>query len=95
MSLDNGHICYGYNDVSGYNTLKSVENAVNLFFEAPFNGDYYKQGITNSSGLSMVDLLEHLKMLDYFPQDILIPAKEGQETITVRKKAHSLEMGWN
>lgn len=72
---DKGSICMGGNAVSlsGTETLAEVvAKCEDLFFNTPYNGDYYSVGNKINSLMSLGDLLTSLNGKSQFPDELLI-----------------------
>lgn len=76
---DNGSICMGGNSVqlTGNEKLSEVvKKSEALFFDAPYNGDYYAVGNKVNSMMSLGDLLTSLHGKREFPEELLISTQK-------------------
>lgn len=83
VSLSDGSICYGGNDRSNVGSIKELDNFIELFYGAPYNGDYYTPSTSTKANVSLKELMEMLSKEDVFPEEILVPADCTLEDVVV------------
>lgn len=72
---DDGKICWGKNKLPEIKRMKELETLVSLFFGSPTNNDLYNPSsilkCSEEYVLTQRGLLEHIKGLEMFPENIL------------------------
>jgi len=75
---DDGRICWGYNQLPRITDKQQLDGVVITFFDSPYNGDLYTTRY-NGEGLFLPQLLNKLKKLKQFPNQLL--KNHGAKTI--------------
>jgi len=78
-----GEVCWGSNSFSNVRTIKQLEAITSLFIQSPCNMDHYETDSTKLKMQSLRELLEYLKDLDEFPDEILKARSKKGGTTTI------------
>lgn len=81
----NGSVCWGGNRLPTVKSLKDLEEAMLLFINSPTNNDYYQgKDYCAHAELSQRELFEILKDKNRYPEEYLVPVKEGKRPKVLR-----------
>lgn len=75
--FEDNRICWGRTEIPRMTQIAEASQLPFLFFEAPFNGDLYRDA--NSSGQEILDHYNSISEMDYYPLNHLV--KRGFDTI--------------
>lgn len=76
VSLYDGRVCWGLNQLKKIKKLKDLEEIMTLFINSPCNSDHYDGKLCCGQDITLRQLFEGLKTLDKFPDSYLMPKND-------------------
>ena len=78
VSTQNHKVCWGNNLIPKIESLHVLDIVTSIFFDSPTNNDHYSAKESTKWGCdNLREVFEKLKCEDEFPEEILVPSKDG------------------